>query len=189
MTQKKPEEDGSLCIKSNTETENLRSMFHLVTWKKSLGGAGVMPEIGKWKNVKSVYPLHNKAATKALLVKWSRQLILREEDLDQIRGLFGEKVPSMKLALLMKRTKVTIFVGCDLLCFPPGLSGCSCIPINHRYLSMALPSSILTSIRHPHQSLVHHFPRILETERSRPKSTMVGQGSRGLESQSRTVHS
>lgn len=67
-------------------------MFHLVTWKKSLGGAGITPEIGKWKNVKSVYPLHNKAATRALLVKWSRQLILREEDLDQIRGLFGEKV-------------------------------------------------------------------------------------------------
>ncbi|KAH9214886.1 transmembrane protein 16K [Leptodontidium sp. 2 PMI_412] len=92
VTQRKPEEENGHCIAGNTETENLRSMFHLVTWKKSLGGAGITPETGKWKNVKSVYPLHNKAATRALLVKWSRQLILREEDLDQIRGLFGEKV-------------------------------------------------------------------------------------------------
>ncbi|KAH6718652.1 calcium-activated chloride channel-domain-containing protein [Leptodontidium sp. MPI-SDFR-AT-0119] len=92
VTQRKPEEENGHCIAGNTETENLRSIFHLVTWKKSLGGAGITPEIGKWKNVKSVYPLHNNAATRALLVKWSRQLILREEDLDQIRGLFGEKV-------------------------------------------------------------------------------------------------
>ncbi|KAH7403870.1 calcium-activated chloride channel-domain-containing protein [Cadophora sp. MPI-SDFR-AT-0126] len=92
VTQRKPDDDGSLSIIGNTETENLRSMYHLVTWKKSRGGAGITPGIEKWKNVKSVYPLHNKAATRALLVKWSRQLVLRQEDLDQIRGLFGEKV-------------------------------------------------------------------------------------------------
>tara|TARA_R110002060_G_scaffold25364_2_gene34714 strand:- start:1106 stop:1453 length:348 start_codon:yes stop_codon:yes gene_type:complete len=98
VTQRKPEDDGTRSITSNTETENLRSMYHLVTWKKSMGGAGITPEVEKWKNVKSVYPLHNKAATRALLVKWSRQLILREEDLDQIRGLFGEKVRKLVLS-------------------------------------------------------------------------------------------
>lgn len=98
VTQRKPEDDGTRSITSNTETENLRSMYHLVTWKKSMGGAGITPEVEKWKNVKSVYPLHNKAATRALLVKWSRQLILRQEDLDQIRGLFGEKVWKLVLS-------------------------------------------------------------------------------------------
>ncbi|PVH77554.1 DUF590-domain-containing protein [Cadophora sp. DSE1049] len=97
VTQRKPEHDGTRSITGNTETENLRSMYHLVTWKKSMGGAGITPEVGKWKNVKSVYPLHNKAATRALLVKWSRQLILREEDLDQIRGLFGENLAQVAI--------------------------------------------------------------------------------------------
>ncbi|KAK0100176.1 hypothetical protein ONS95_008514 [Cadophora gregata] len=69
VTQQKPEDDGNRSIAGNTETENLRSMYHLVTWKKSLGGAGITPEIGKWKNVKSVYSLHNKTATRSLLVK------------------------------------------------------------------------------------------------------------------------
>lgn len=103
VTQRKPEDDGTHAIIGNTETENLRSMYHLVTWKKSMGGAGITPEAGKWKNVKSVYPLHNKAATRALLVKWSRQLILREEDLDQIRGLFGEKVQAFMISRLITR--------------------------------------------------------------------------------------
>ena len=91
VTQHQPESSNG-SIRGETETENLRSMFHLVTWNKKLGGAGVYPQHGKWKNVKAVYPLHNRAATKAMLLKWSRQLRLRQDDLDQIRGLFGEKV-------------------------------------------------------------------------------------------------
>lgn len=88
--QPKPAADG--IVKSDTETESLRSMFHLVTWKKKLGGAGITPEYGQWKRVKAVYPLHNRVSTRALLIKWSKQLILRQNDLDNIRALFGEKV-------------------------------------------------------------------------------------------------
>lgn len=92
VTQQRPEGNKNTSVRGETETENLRSMFHLVTWNQKLGGAGITPGIGKWENVKSVYPLHNNVATRAFLLKWSRQIILKEEDLDQIRGLFGEKV-------------------------------------------------------------------------------------------------
>jgi anoctamin-10 len=92
VIQRQPEFSEDAVIKSDTETESLRSMFHLVTWNKTLGGAGITPEYGKWKHVKAVYPLHNRVSTRALLIKWSRQLILRQDDLDDIRGLFGEKV-------------------------------------------------------------------------------------------------
>jgi len=91
VTQLQPEVPGDGKVKSDTETESLRSMFHLVTWNKSIGGAGITPQYGKWKHVKAVFPLHNRVSTKALLIKWSRQLRLRQDDLDQIRGLFGEK--------------------------------------------------------------------------------------------------
>lgn len=92
VTQQQPEGNANGLFCGETETESLRSMFHIVTWKKSLGGAGITPGHGKWINVKSVFPLHNRAATQAMLYKWSRQLRLHEEDIDQIRALFGEKV-------------------------------------------------------------------------------------------------
>lgn len=94
VTQQQPETDEAGLVYADTETESLRSMFHLVTWNKELGGAGITPEHGQWKHVKAVFPLHNRASTKAMLFKWSRQLRLRQDDLDQIRGLFGEKVCS-----------------------------------------------------------------------------------------------
>jgi anoctamin-10 len=70
----------------------LRSTFHLVTWKKELGGAGIMPGHGQWKNVKSVFPIHDKSANRSLLAKFSRKATLNREDLDEIRGVYGEKV-------------------------------------------------------------------------------------------------
>lgn len=66
-------------------------MFHLVTWAKHLGGAGIMPGHGQWKNVKSVFPIHNKLRNKSLLSKFSRQPWLNRTDLDEIRSLYGEK--------------------------------------------------------------------------------------------------
>lgn len=92
VTQRQPELSDDGVVKSDTETESLRSMFHLVTWNKKLGGAGITPDYGQWEHVKAVFPLHNTVSTRALLIKWSRQLRLRQDDLDEIRGLFGEKV-------------------------------------------------------------------------------------------------
>ncbi|EKG19494.1 Anoctamin/TMEM 16 [Macrophomina phaseolina MS6] len=74
------------------EAEDILSMFHLVTWKKELGGAGITPQSGKWQNVESVFPLHNERANQTLLLHLSKKLFLSVEDLDQIRNLLGSKV-------------------------------------------------------------------------------------------------
>lgn len=101
VTSQQPKLGENGRVEIETETESLRSMFHLVTWNKKLGGAGVFPQHGKWDNVKAVFPLHNRAITKAMLIKWSHRLILRQDDLDQIRGLFGEKVCYPHIVLIV----------------------------------------------------------------------------------------
>ncbi|CAH0037888.1 unnamed protein product [Clonostachys solani] len=74
------------------EAEDILSVYHLVSWPKSLGGAGITPEWGQWEHVKSIFPLHNEAKNQALLKHLSKRLVLTMEDLDQIRDLFGTKV-------------------------------------------------------------------------------------------------
>ena len=72
--------------------EALRSVYHAVSWHQDLGGAGIIPNHGRWKNVVAAFPLHDPAANAELLRKWSHALTLTAEDLDAIRALFGEKV-------------------------------------------------------------------------------------------------
>ncbi|AEO59358.1 hypothetical protein MYCTH_2119594 [Thermothelomyces thermophilus ATCC 42464] len=74
------------------EAEDVLSVYHLVTWPKSNGGAGIIPGFGQWKNVDSVFPLHNEPANLALLRHLSSRLWLTSDDLDRIRNLFGTKV-------------------------------------------------------------------------------------------------
>lgn len=74
------------------EAEDLLSMYHLVHWDKNLGGAGITPGTGKWENVKSIFPLHNEKVNQELLVHLSKHVLLRNDDLDKIRNLFGPKV-------------------------------------------------------------------------------------------------
>ena len=88
----RPQGSYDAVVDGYTEAENLRSMFHLVTWKKELGGAGIMPGHDQWENVKSAFPIHNKAASRALLKRVSRKATLNRQDLDQIRAVYGEKV-------------------------------------------------------------------------------------------------
>lgn len=84
--------DETTIADAETPAEELRSVYHAVTWQKSLGGAGITPKFGKWKNVASAFPLHNQPANGELLRKLSRTTTLTAEDLDAIRALFGEKV-------------------------------------------------------------------------------------------------
>lgn len=83
---------GSDYADAETPAEQLRSVYHAVTWQRHLGGAGITPRIGKWKNIVSAFPLHDQAANAELLRKMSRSVALTDEDLDAIRALFGEKV-------------------------------------------------------------------------------------------------
>ncbi|KAL4874860.1 calcium-activated chloride channel-domain-containing protein [Aspergillus karnatakaensis] len=87
-----PVGDHDTIADAETPAEALRSVYHAVTWKKSLGGAHITPKHGKWENVASAFPLHDQAANGELLKKWSRTILLTAEDLDAIRALFGEKV-------------------------------------------------------------------------------------------------
>lgn len=76
------------------EAEDLLSMYHLVHWPKDLGGAGISPGIGKWKNVRAIFPLHNQRVNQSLLRHLSKRVFLTTQDLDSIRDLFGSKVCS-----------------------------------------------------------------------------------------------
>ncbi|KAH8693654.1 calcium-activated chloride channel-domain-containing protein [Talaromyces proteolyticus] len=92
ITQIRPAGDSQASIEGETEAEDLRSIYHLVTWQKKDGGAGITPNWGKWENIKASFPLHNQAANQELLRRWSRTTFLTSQDLDAIRALFGEKV-------------------------------------------------------------------------------------------------
>ncbi|KAK1995611.1 DUF590-domain-containing protein, partial [Colletotrichum falcatum] len=74
------------------EAEDLLSVYHLVNWSKSLGGAGITPESGQWKNVKAIFPLHNEGTNQSLMKHLSKRLFLTLDDIDDIRDLWGPKV-------------------------------------------------------------------------------------------------
>lgn len=74
------------------EAERYRIVYHLITSPKEEGGAGIIPKEGQWKNVESIFPLHDKAFNKEWITKWSMMTFLKIEDLDDIRDHLGEKV-------------------------------------------------------------------------------------------------
>ncbi|KAL9062498.1 MAG: hypothetical protein Q9157_008870 [Trypethelium eluteriae] len=73
------------------EAERLRIIYQLITNPSADGGAGITPKEGEWKNVDSVFPLHDHVHNKAWIKKWSTQWFLKPEDIDEIRNRFGEK--------------------------------------------------------------------------------------------------
>ncbi|WEW59197.1 hypothetical protein PRK78_004666 [Emydomyces testavorans] len=75
-----------------TEAERLRTIYHMITWPRTDGGAGITPKYGDWNHVEAVFPLHDKDVNKEWIMNWSRKTILSRHDLDQIRARLGEKV-------------------------------------------------------------------------------------------------
>ncbi|KAK4082415.1 uncharacterized protein Triagg1_2227 [Trichoderma aggressivum f. europaeum] len=92
VTQTRPPGNKYTIVPAWYEAEDILSMDHLVNWPQSMGGAGITPGIGQWKNVKAIYPMHNDKVNQALLRGLSKKLLLGIEDLDKIRDLFGSKV-------------------------------------------------------------------------------------------------
>lgn len=74
------------------EAERLRILYQLITNPVSEGGAGITPKEGEWKNVESVFALHDHAYNKDWIKKWSTSYFLKVEDLDDIRNRLGEKI-------------------------------------------------------------------------------------------------
>lgn len=82
----------TLAGESLTEAERFRITHHLITSPREDGGAGIIPKEGQWKNVESIFPLHDHTFNKEWIKRWSTMTFLKAEDLDQIRDRFGEKV-------------------------------------------------------------------------------------------------
>ena len=74
------------------EAERLRIIYQLITNPTEEGGAGITPKEGEWKNVQSVFALHDHAYNKDWIKKWTSSYFLSIEDLDDIRNRLGEKV-------------------------------------------------------------------------------------------------
>lgn len=89
-----PEKDVAQTLEDEpvTEAERLRLVYMMITKPQNDGGAGVTEKQGRWKYVESVFPLHNHAFNKNWLQKWSKKYLLDQEDLDEIRDKFGERV-------------------------------------------------------------------------------------------------
>ncbi|KAI1102168.1 DUF590-domain-containing protein [Jackrogersella minutella] len=77
---------------SISEAERLRTIYLLITKPKNEGGAGITPKIGQWKDVTSIFPLHNHDFNRQWIKQWSTKYYLTEQDLNQIRDKFGESV-------------------------------------------------------------------------------------------------
>ena len=92
ITKHHPGGTAASVVSAEYEAEDVLSTYHLINWRKDLGGAGITPEHGQWNNVSSIFPLHNHAANRKLLTHLSTRVFLTVEDLDQIRDLWGPKI-------------------------------------------------------------------------------------------------
>ncbi|KAI0555479.1 calcium-activated chloride channel-domain-containing protein [Xylaria curta] len=89
-----PEKDITKAFENEpvTEAERLRLVYLLITKPKNEGGAGITPKVGQWKDVISIFPLHDHSFNSTWIKAWSTKYFLDEEDLDRIRNKFGESV-------------------------------------------------------------------------------------------------
>lgn len=92
ITQSHPGGNKDSVVKAWFEAEDVLALYHLILWPKDLGGAGITPEVGDWKNVKCIFPLHNEPVNQSILSHVSRRLFLTVDDLDKIRNLHGSKI-------------------------------------------------------------------------------------------------
>jgi anoctamin-10 len=88
-----PEKETSQALEKDPlyEAERLRIIYQLITNDTEDGGAGITPKHGDWKNVESIFALHNHAYNKHWIKHWSVEWFLKPEDLDEIRNRLGEK--------------------------------------------------------------------------------------------------
>lgn len=92
IRQTQPEANDDANRSPETQAEHLRIIYHLITDPKHKGGAGITPQKGEWKHVKSVFPLHDHDVNKRWIKDWSSKTFLSHAEFDQIRARMGEKV-------------------------------------------------------------------------------------------------
>lgn len=64
----------------------------MITSPRQEGGACITPKHGQWKEVESIFPLHDHTFNKQWIQTWATTTFLKTEDLDDIRDRFGEKI-------------------------------------------------------------------------------------------------
>ncbi|KAK3307797.1 calcium-activated chloride channel-domain-containing protein [Chaetomium strumarium] len=92
IVQRHPGGSKNTAVDGAFEAEDVLSVYHLVNWPKSNGGAGITPKWGQWEHVESIFPLHNEPANLSLLRRLNSRFFLTDSDFDEIRNLFGSKV-------------------------------------------------------------------------------------------------
>ncbi|RMZ81909.1 hypothetical protein DV738_g2037, partial [Chaetothyriales sp. CBS 135597] len=93
IRQVQPVKDSSGAVSPPlTEAERLRLIHSIIVGPPEEGGAGITPKHGEWKNVDSVFPLHDSEKNKKWLADISTKTFLTPEDLDAIRNRVGEKI-------------------------------------------------------------------------------------------------
>lgn len=83
---------GSNSPEADTDAERLRVIHFMITAPNEYGGADIIPKHGQWKNVDSIFALHDERTNQEWMRDWSKKTFLSRDDLDQIRNKFGEKV-------------------------------------------------------------------------------------------------
>ncbi|KAK2739578.1 hypothetical protein FQN57_006540 [Myotisia sp. PD_48] len=112
-----PTSDTEASGDPETEAENLRTIYYMITLPRSEGAAGITPNHGEWVNVKSIFPLHDKRMNKEWVKNWSHKTFLDQNDLDQIRAVLGEKVAFYFAFLQAYFAFLFIPAGLGLLCW------------------------------------------------------------------------
>ncbi|KAG9625672.1 DUF590-domain-containing protein, partial [Aureobasidium melanogenum] len=62
------------------EAERYRIIYRMITNSEEEGGAGKTPKEGEWKNVESIFALHDHAYNKEWIKRWTKKYLLEPED-------------------------------------------------------------------------------------------------------------
>ena len=151
----RPLGDSSTVVDAATPSEEIRSVFHLVTWTKEQGGTGITANFGQWKHVTASFAPHAWTANKNLLKQLSAKFILEADDLDQIKALFGEKVRKRSISTGSNATDW--YAGSVLLCLHTSLFPLSYRACFVRDIVLAFLKTILDRVRSSHMYLEHYI--------------------------------
>jgi len=84
--------EEALSAEPVTDGERLRLVYLLITKPKNEGGAGITPKEGEWKDIQSIFPLHDHQFNRQWIKDLSSKYLLKQADLEEIKDRFGEKI-------------------------------------------------------------------------------------------------
>lgn len=149
--------------------ERLRIIYQLITNAPEDGGAGITPKHGEWKNVESIFALHDREYNKNWIKKWSTEWYLKPEDLDDIRNRLGEKV---RFVFRFYDENVTNEIDRFLFRLYPVVFLLPDIPSGLWSLRLATVRPLLTDIRDCERRLVYSLHGVLEASREGSGNTL-----------------